>query len=82
MTLSESQINKLRADLSVVEGNMAVMSDMLNELTAQPHSAHHDSDIELLNVSEIQWNQQATCWLSMLEGHMAVMSDMLNDPFK
>lgn len=49
VTLSESQTNKLRADLAVVEGNMNVMNDMLNELTTQPHAAHHDSDIELLN---------------------------------
>ncbi|CAB3220566.1 unnamed protein product [Arctia plantaginis] len=49
VTLSESQTNKLRADLSVVDGNMTVMNDMLNELTTQPHTAHHDSDIELLN---------------------------------
>ncbi|XP_022829941.1 TOM1-like protein 2 isoform X2 [Spodoptera litura] len=49
VTLSESQTNKLRADLAVVEGNMNVMNDMLNELTTQPHTAHHDSDIELLN---------------------------------
>ena len=51
MTLSESQTNKLRADLALVDGNMNVMNDMLNELTTQPHTAHHDSDIELLNVS-------------------------------
>lgn len=51
VTLSESQTNKLRADLAVVDGNMTVMNDMLNELTTQPHTAHHDSDIELLNVS-------------------------------
>lgn len=51
VTLSESQTNKLRADLGVVEGNLTVMNDMLNELTAQPPTAHHDSDIELLNVS-------------------------------
>ncbi|CAG4946991.1 unnamed protein product, partial [Parnassius apollo] len=49
VTLSESQTTKLRADLSVVEGNMSVMNDMLNELTTQPHTQHHDSDIELLN---------------------------------
>ncbi|XP_075978726.1 target of Myb1 membrane trafficking protein isoform X2 [Anticarsia gemmatalis] len=49
VTLSESQTNKLRADLAVVDGNMTVMNDMLNELTTQPHTAHHDSDIELLN---------------------------------
>ncbi|CAK1586010.1 unnamed protein product [Parnassius mnemosyne] len=49
VTLSESQTTKLRADLSVVEGNMSVMNDMLNELTTQPHTEHHDSDIELLN---------------------------------
>ncbi|XP_063827920.1 TOM1-like protein 2 [Ostrinia nubilalis] len=49
VTLSESQTNKLRADLGVVEGNMAVMNDMLNELTSQPPAAHHPSDIELLN---------------------------------
>ncbi|XP_072947185.1 TOM1-like protein 2 isoform X2 [Epargyreus clarus] len=49
VTLTESQTSKLRADLSVVEGNMAVMNDMLNELTAQPPAQHHDSDIELLN---------------------------------
>ncbi|KAM3966165.1 LOW QUALITY PROTEIN: TOM1-like protein 2 [Aphomia sociella] len=49
VTLSESQISKLRADLAVVEGNMTVMNDMLNELTTQPHTQHHQSDIELLN---------------------------------
>lgn len=49
--MSESQTNKLRADLGVVEGNMAVMNDMLNELTTQPPASHHPSDIELLNVS-------------------------------
>ncbi|KAL0822362.1 hypothetical protein ABMA28_004456 [Loxostege sticticalis] len=49
VTLSESQTNKLRADLGVVEGNMAVMNDMLNELTTQPPASHHPSDIELLN---------------------------------
>ncbi|XP_059054036.1 TOM1-like protein 2 [Achroia grisella] len=49
VTLSESQISKLRADLAVVEGNMSVMNDMLNELTTQPHTNHHQSDIELLN---------------------------------
>ncbi|CAH2039452.1 unnamed protein product, partial [Iphiclides podalirius] len=49
VTLSDSQTSKLRADLSVVEGNMTVMNDMLNELTTQPHTQHHDSDIELLN---------------------------------
>lgn len=49
VTLSESQTSKLRADLSVVEGNMAVMNDMLTELTAQPYHKHHDADIELLN---------------------------------
>lgn len=49
VTLSESQTNKLRADLAVVDGNMTVMNDMLNELTTQPHTTHHDTDIELLN---------------------------------
>ncbi|CAH2256638.1 jg19615 [Pararge aegeria aegeria] len=49
VTLSDSQTSKLRADLSVVEGNMSVMNDMLNELTAQPYTQHHDTDIELLN---------------------------------
>lgn len=49
--MSESQTNKLRTDLALVDGNMNVMNDMLNELTTQPHTAHHDSDIELLNVS-------------------------------
>ncbi|XP_030019966.1 target of Myb protein 1 isoform X3 [Manduca sexta] len=49
VTLSESQTNKLRADLGVVEGNMSVMNDMLNELTAQAPHAHHHADIELLN---------------------------------
>ncbi|XP_047534771.1 target of Myb protein 1 isoform X1 [Vanessa atalanta] len=49
VTLSESQTSKLRADLSVVEGNMTVMNDMLTELTAQPYHQHHDTDIELLN---------------------------------
>ncbi|XP_068618488.1 TOM1-like protein 2 isoform X2 [Battus philenor] len=55
VTLSESQTSKLRADLSVVEGNMSVMNDMLNELTAQtqtdpaPQDQFHDSDIALLN---------------------------------
>ncbi|XP_060802652.1 TOM1-like protein 2 [Amyelois transitella] len=49
VTLSESQTSKLRADLGVVEGNMSVMNDMLNELTAQPPAQHHQSDIELLN---------------------------------
>ncbi|XP_045495733.1 target of Myb protein 1 isoform X1 [Colias croceus] len=49
VTLSESQTAKLRADLAVVEGNMSVMSDMLNELTAQPYTQHHDSDIQLLD---------------------------------
>ncbi|XP_013146937.1 PREDICTED: TOM1-like protein 2 isoform X2 [Papilio polytes] len=49
VTLSESQMSKLRGDLSVVEGNLAVMGDMLNELTAQPPHNHHDSDVELLN---------------------------------
>ncbi|XP_050675197.1 TOM1-like protein 2 isoform X2 [Leptidea sinapis] len=47
--LSESQIAKLRADLAVVDGNIGVMNDMLNELTAQPYNQHHDSDIQLLN---------------------------------
>lgn len=47
--LSPCQTNKLRGDLSVVEGNMTVMNDMLNEMTAQPPEAHHESDIELLN---------------------------------
>ncbi|XP_045525905.1 TOM1-like protein 2 isoform X2 [Pieris brassicae] len=49
VTLSESQTSKLRADLSVVEGNMTVMNDMLNELTAQPYTQHHESDIQLLD---------------------------------
>ncbi|XP_047516668.1 TOM1-like protein 2 isoform X1 [Pieris napi] len=49
VTLSESQTSKLRADLSVVEGNMTVMNDMLNELTAQPFTQHHESDIQLLD---------------------------------
>ncbi|XP_041987236.1 TOM1-like protein 2 [Aricia agestis] len=49
VSLSDSQTSKLRADLSVVEGNMTVMNDMLNELTTQPYDQHHDSDIELLN---------------------------------
>ncbi|XP_028029136.1 TOM1-like protein 2 [Bombyx mandarina] len=49
VTLSDSQTNKLRADLAVVEGNMAVMNDMLNELTARPQATRHDSDVELLN---------------------------------
>ncbi|KAI8432214.1 hypothetical protein MSG28_004665 [Choristoneura fumiferana] len=49
VALSESQTAKLRGDLAVVEGNMAVMSDMLNELTAQPPAATHQSDIDLLN---------------------------------
>ncbi|XP_026316691.1 TOM1-like protein 2 isoform X2 [Hyposmocoma kahamanoa] len=48
-TLSDSQTNKLRADLAVVEGNMTVMSDMLAELTQQPPHQHHQSDIDLLN---------------------------------
>ncbi|XP_049874235.1 TOM1-like protein 2 isoform X1 [Pectinophora gossypiella] len=47
--LSDSQTSKLRADLSVVEGNMTVMNDMLTELTSQPHAQHHASDIDLLN---------------------------------
>ncbi|XP_063363254.1 TOM1-like protein 2 [Cydia amplana] len=49
VTLSDSQTAKLRGDLAVVEANMAVMSDMLNELTAQPPAATHQSDIDLLN---------------------------------
>ncbi|KAJ8715985.1 hypothetical protein PYW08_013270 [Mythimna loreyi] len=49
VTLSESQTNKLRTDLALVDGNMNVMNDMLNELTTQSHTAHHESDIELLN---------------------------------
>ncbi|CAH0729932.1 unnamed protein product, partial [Brenthis ino] len=49
VTLTESQTSKLRADLSVVEGNMTVMNDMLTELTAQPYQQHHDTDIELLD---------------------------------
>ncbi|XP_053606897.1 TOM1-like protein 2 isoform X2 [Plodia interpunctella] len=49
VSLSDSQISKLRADLGVVEGNMAVMADMLNDLTAQPPAQQHHSDIELLN---------------------------------
>ncbi|XP_013172206.1 PREDICTED: target of Myb protein 1 [Papilio xuthus] len=49
VTLSESQMSKLRGDLSVVEGNLTVMGDMLNELTAQPPHQQHDSDVELLN---------------------------------
>ncbi|CAK1544956.1 unnamed protein product [Leptosia nina] len=49
VTLSESQTSKLRADLAVVEGNMNVMTDMLNEFTAQPYTQHHESDIQLLD---------------------------------
>ncbi|CAG9561374.1 unnamed protein product [Danaus chrysippus] len=47
--LSDSQSSKLRADLSVVEGNMTVMNDMLTELTSLPYTQHHEQDIELLN---------------------------------
>ncbi|XP_050549242.1 target of Myb protein 1 isoform X2 [Spodoptera frugiperda] len=77
VTLSESQTNKLRADLAVVEGNMNVMNDMLNELTTQPHAAHHDSDIELLNVRIVTaYIQSSTIYYVML---MNVMNDMLNE---
>ncbi|XP_026738256.1 TOM1-like protein 2 isoform X2 [Trichoplusia ni] len=49
MPLTESQNKKLRQDLTVVESNITVMNEMLNELTMQPHAAHHESDIKLLD---------------------------------
>ncbi|XP_048487572.1 target of Myb protein 1 isoform X1 [Plutella xylostella] len=48
VTLTPQQTSKLFADLAVVEGNMAVMADMLNELTAAP-PPHHPQDLKLLD---------------------------------
>lgn len=48
--LAPDQLAKLHADLDVVQGNMAVMSEMLSELTP---GKEHPSDIQLLKVGEL-----------------------------
>lgn len=81
VTLSESQTAKLRADLSVVEGNMSVMNDMLNELTTQPPASHHDTDIELLNeLSETLRSMQSRVaeLIGRLAGESPLTADLLH----
>lgn len=45
--LTPDQLGKLHGELDVVQGNMAVMSEMLSELTP---GQEHPSDIQLLKV--------------------------------
>jgi hypothetical protein len=45
--LSSDQLGKLQSELDVVQGNMAVLSEMLTELTP---GKEHPSDLELLKV--------------------------------
>lgn len=48
--LTPDQMAKLHGELDVVQGNMAVLSEMLSELTP---GKEHPSDIELLKVSTV-----------------------------
>lgn len=45
--LNPEQLTKLHSQLDVVQGNMAVMSEMLSELTP---GKEHPSDVQLLKV--------------------------------
>jgi hypothetical protein len=45
--LASDQLGKLHSELDVVQGNMAVLSEMLTELTP---GKEHPSDLELLQV--------------------------------
>lgn len=45
--LTSDQLGKLQSELDVVQGNMAVLSEMLTELTP---GKEHPSDLELLQV--------------------------------
>jgi len=45
MTLNSAQLTKLQRDLSIVEGNMTVLSEMLSELSP---GKEHPTDLDLL----------------------------------
>jgi len=45
MTLNSTQLTKLQRDLSIVEGNMTVLSEMLSELSP---GQEHPTDLDLL----------------------------------
>jgi len=45
MTLNSAQLSKLQRDLSIVEGNMTVLSEMLSELSP---GKEHPTDLDLL----------------------------------
>ena len=45
MTLNSAQLTKLQRDLSIVEGNMTVLSEMLSELSP---GQEHPTDLDLL----------------------------------
>lgn len=45
--LTHDQFTKLRGELDIVQGNMAVLNEMLNELVP---GKEHPSDIQLLKV--------------------------------
>ena len=45
MTLNSTQLTKLQRELGIVEGNMTVLSEMLNELTP---GQEHPTDLDLL----------------------------------
>lgn len=46
MTLNSAQLTKLQRDLSIVEGNMTVLSEMLSELSP---GQEHPTDLDLLH---------------------------------
>lgn len=49
MQLTPEQLAKLQSELDVVQANMAVLNEMLNDLTPREE---HPSDLELLTVSD------------------------------
>ena len=55
--LTEEQFAKLQSELDVVQGNMRVLSEMLNYLTTADNQMDHEpdsADIELLTVITVE----------------------------
>ncbi|CAH0584432.1 unnamed protein product [Chrysodeixis includens] len=77
MPLTDSQNKKLRQDLTVVESNISVMNEMLNELTTQPHAAHHESDIKLLDVTLRSMQTRMVELISRVAGQSPLIVDLL-----
>jgi len=57
--LTSDQLGKLQSELDVVQGNMAVLSEMLTELTP---GKEHPSDLELLQV-KCACLVKYSCWV-------------------